>query len=77
MNESGNGHPNGRHPAWADLVGRLINYKAMHKQTAKNKDLEHELTLAQNLTQARAVLFGAKPKKYVGRRDGLGIKGNK
>lgn len=77
MQETSNGHPNGRNPVWSDLVSRLANYKATHKQTAKNKNLEHELSLTKTLTQARCVLFGAKTKKYVGRRDELGIKGQK
>jgi hypothetical protein len=75
--ETRNNHPGGRHPAWSDLAGRLNSYKETHKQTAKNKGLERELAAAVSLTQARIVLFGLKPKKYVGRRDEVDTKGKR
>lgn len=41
----------------------LENYKTMHKQTAKDKDVYEEFMSCNTLTRARKVLFGVKGKK--------------
>lgn len=60
-----------------DLKASLDNYKAMHKEKAEGMGVLGQFMSCQTLTAAKKLLFGVKPKKYVGRRDGLGTKGSK
>jgi len=47
----------------------LENYKEMHQETAKKNGVLDQFMKCKTLTQARKVLFGDKPKKYVATRD--------
>lgn len=53
-----------RHERWRNLGARLANYKAMHADTARRKDVYEQFCAAESLTAARKVLWGEKPKRY-------------
>lgn len=52
-----------------EALRSLSNYKEMHKDTARDKGVEKELSAARTLTQARRVLFGEKKKQYIAQRS--------
>lgn len=52
-----------------EALRSLENYKEMHKDKAREKGVEKELSSARTLTQARRVLFGEKKKQYIAQRS--------
>ena len=59
----------------SDFAGRsLENYKKMHEETARKKDVYNEFMACRTLTKARKILWGEKSK--VSNCSGCGHKSN-